>query len=105
MPDENRNGPESPNHAEVIEFNWPLYVYKKRVEGQTDHLYSIALWRGTTLVSICLLQPLDIAVAALADLLQKAGCSECVTAARKLSPVTPAPADGSGNISGHDAQQ
>lgn len=38
-----------------------------------DYLYTIAIWRDDTLNSICLMQPLETALNALADLLRKAG--------------------------------
>jgi hypothetical protein len=70
----NGNGQSTPPVA--VEFNWPLYVYKRRLTGRDDYLYSLAVWRGVTLVSICHLQPLDVAVSALADILRSGNHAE-----------------------------
>lgn len=59
----------------AIEFNWPLYVYKKRLQKEEFYRYTIAIWKGKGLVSICLLQPLETAVKALSELLRNAGTS------------------------------
>ncbi len=63
----------APETPAVVEFNWPLYVYKKRLQKEHDYRYTIAVWRGKSLVSICLLQPLEIATKALSAILRDAG--------------------------------
>ena len=76
MADHNCNGSEKVKPADVVEFNWPLRVYKRRLAGRTEYLYTIAVWKGTTLVSICILQPLDVALKAIAEHIAGAGIAE-----------------------------
>jgi hypothetical protein len=76
MGDQSCNGSEKEKPADVVEFNWPLRIYKRRPAGRTEYLYTIAVWKGTTLVSICLLQPLDVAMKAIADHIAGAGIAE-----------------------------
>ena len=76
MGDQSCNGSEKEKPADVVEFNWPLRIYKRRPAGRTEYLYTIAAWKGTTLVSICLLQPLDVAMKAIADHIAGAGIAE-----------------------------
>lgn len=65
---------------EVLEFNWPLFVYKRRMVSGTEDLYTIAVWKGTTLLPICHLQPFQTALAALGQAL--------ITAVRSHSAST-----------------
>lgn len=67
LADQNCNGTEPPSQPEAIEFNWPLYVYKRRARDDEEYLYTIAVWKGTTLMPICHLQPLETAMAALRE--------------------------------------
>ena len=60
---------------EVIEFNWPLYVYQ-RARGADTFLFTIAVWNGTKLMPICHLQPFQTALDALGQALIKAGQSQ-----------------------------
>lgn len=66
---------------EVIEFNWPLYVYQRRARDGEGYLFTIAVWQGTMLVPICHLQPFQSAVAALGNALIQAGQSQPLFAA------------------------
>jgi len=68
LPDQNCNGgPLSP--LGDIEFNWPLFVYKRQLLHGTEDLYTIAVWKGTSLFPICHLQPFQTALAALGQAL------------------------------------
>lgn len=72
----NDSAPEAPS---VIQFNWPLFVHKRRFQNEQDYRYTIAIWRGTGLVSLCLMQPLEIAVQALTEILRNAGIPSSTT--------------------------
>ena len=96
MADHNCNGSEKAKPADVVEFNWPLRIYKRRPAGRTEYLYTIAVWKGTTLVSICLLQPLDVALKAIADHIAGAGIAgsadfDKLPAAASTSPIMKEP--------------
>lgn len=66
---------------EVIEFNWPLYVYQRRARNGDEYLFTIAVWKGATLLPICHLQPFQSALAVLGNALIQAGQSQPVSAA------------------------
>jgi len=66
---------------EVIEFNWPLFVYQRRTSSSEEYLFTIAVWHGTKLLPICHLQPFQNALAALGQALIKAGGSQSVSIA------------------------
>jgi hypothetical protein len=60
----------------IVEFNWPLYVCKRLgLEGEAD-AYTVAVWKGTKLESVCLLQPLDNVLTALGRTLKSAGTAQ-----------------------------
>lgn len=65
--------------TEVIEFNWPLYVYQRRARDRGEFLFTIAVWNGTTLMPICHLQPFQTALEALGEALTKAGRSQSMS--------------------------
>lgn len=83
----NRNQKESPvdtsagSSMEVIEFNWPLYVYQRRARDGEEYLFTIAVWKGTRLLPICHLQPFQSALAALGNVLIHAGQSQSMSTA------------------------
>ena len=87
MLEDNHNGNEKKtggstsalNSMEVIEFNWPLFVYQRRASGEGDYLFTIGVWNGTKLMPICHLQPFQTALAALGQALIKAGRSQSVS--------------------------
>lgn len=70
---------------EVIEFNWPLYVYQRRARDGGDYLFTLAVWHGTKLMPICHLQPFQIALAALGEAVISAGQSQSVSTADGLA--------------------
>ena len=80
MPEDNHNNSSASNSIEVIEFNWPLYVYQRRAQGEGEFLFTIAVWNGTTLMPICHLQPFQAALGALGEALIKIGRSQLVSA-------------------------
>ncbi len=84
MADGNCNGTETFKGLDVIEFDWPLHVYRKRCDGQTD-LYSLAVWKGTVLMPICLLQPIEAALDGLRECLSSAGKTEACVRVRERS--------------------
>lgn len=88
MREDNHNGNEEKtgcntsalSSMEVIEFNWPLFVYQRRAGGE-EFLFTIGVWNGTRLVPICHLQPFQTALDALGQALIKAGQSQSVPTA------------------------
>lgn len=84
MPEDNHDGNQkeiisgfsASSSVEVIEFNWPLYVYQRRARDGGDYLFTIAVWHGTKLMPICHLQPFQTALDALGQALIKAGRSQ-----------------------------
>jgi hypothetical protein len=65
----------SPHGSEVVEFSLPLHVVKRcGRDGEAD-AYTIAIWEGTVLHSLCLLQPLETALSVLASILRSASKS------------------------------
>jgi hypothetical protein len=70
------NGTELISQVDVVEFNWPLYVYKRRSRDGKEDLYTIAVWKGTTLMPLCHLQPLESALETLRNRLSSAGKTE-----------------------------
>ena len=87
MPEDNHHGNEREivrdasacNSMEVIEFNWPLYVYQRRAPDGQEFLFTIAVWNGTTLMPICHLQPFQTALETLGQALIKAGRSQSMS--------------------------
>lgn len=67
---------------EVIEFNWPLFVYQRQRRGGGEYVFTIAAWEGTKLVPICHLQPFETALDALGQALITAGRSRSAPTAR-----------------------
>ena len=67
-----------PPHAgpEIVEFNWPLHVCKRLGGNGEADAYTIGVWKGSVLESICLFQPLENALAALGSTLKSAGAAE-----------------------------
>jgi hypothetical protein len=70
------SGTSAGSSMEVIEFNWPLYVYQRRARTQEEFQFTIAVWNGTKLMPICHLQPFQTALGALGQALMKAGQSQ-----------------------------
>lgn len=62
--------------ADIVEFSWPLHVYKRRGQGGKPDVYTIGVWKATTLESICLMQPLETALTALGRKLASAGTAQ-----------------------------
>ena len=89
MPEDNHNGNQREivrnasacNSLEVIEFNWPLYVYQRPARDGEEYLFTIAVWKGTRLLPICHLQPFQTALEALGEALIKTGRSQLVSTA------------------------
>lgn len=70
------NGNESGAHS--VEFSLPLHVYKQiGMNGRPD-LYLIAVWEGTSLMPLCHLQPLDIALDKLRERMSRAGKAQAL---------------------------
>lgn len=68
--------PENNGHrsgAHSVEFSLPLHVYKQIGANGRPDLYLIAVWEGTSLMPLCHLQPLDIALDKLRERLSSAG--------------------------------
>jgi hypothetical protein len=65
------NGNGSGPHA--VEFALALHVYKQIGDNGRPDLYLIAVWEGTTLMPLCHLEPLDIAMEKLRERLANAG--------------------------------
>ena len=74
LPTENASPQTRP---EVVEFNWPLHVCKRLKRDGEAEAYTIAVWNGRVLESICLFQPLESALAALGSRLKSAGVANC----------------------------
>lgn len=89
MPEDNHNGNQKESlgdisvssSMEVIEFNWPLYVYQRRARDEEEYLFTIGVWKGTRLLPICHLQPFQSALAALGNALIQAGKLQSMSAA------------------------
>lgn len=82
MPEDNHRS------IEVIEFNWPLFVYQWRARGKGEYLFTIAVWKGTALLPICHLQPLQTALDALNQALITAGRSQSLSTTSAVSDRT-----------------
>ncbi len=65
MSEEKCNRTETLSRVDVVEFNWPLHVHKQQLGDGGEYLYTIAVWKGTTLMPLCLRQRLDSALAVL----------------------------------------
>lgn len=76
MPDRNGNG----TGAHSVEFALPLHVYKKIGANGHPDLYLIAVWEGTTLMPLCHLEPLDIALNKLRERLNSTGKTHALQA-------------------------
>lgn len=74
MAENNGNGSRPP----VIEFALPLHVYKRIGEHGRPDLYLISVWEGTTLMPLCHLEPLDIALDKLRERLSSAGKTQAL---------------------------
>lgn len=74
MPETNGNG----SGVHSVEFSLPLHVYKQIGANGRPDLYLIAVWEGTTLMPLCHLQPLDIALDKLRERLNSAGKTQAL---------------------------
>src|ERR1700694_4206092 len=60
----------------IQNYEFGLHIHKKTATGQGQDLYTIGVWKGSTLRAICHVQPLDHALSALRKLLDQTGKSQ-----------------------------
>ena len=58
---------------EIVEFSLPLHVAKKCGRGDEDDTYSLYLWQGTVLSTLCVSESLETAMSFIQRQIQNAG--------------------------------
>lgn len=83
----------APPSMQAVEFSWPLHILRHPRQEAEPNVFTIGVWRETTLEVICLRQPLQAAVLALGRELTRettkaaCGCGAGADAARCAASV------------------
>ncbi len=78
-------GMETLRGSPVVEFDLPLHVVKKCGRNGTPDAYTVAIWDGTVLRSLCLFQPLETALSVIETALRSASKGGHATQSEALS--------------------
>jgi hypothetical protein len=68
-----------PTNSNIVEFSLPLHVVKKRGEDSEHDIYSLHVWNGTVLRTLCMAEPLDTAMHLVEQMLKDAGTETAAT--------------------------
>ena len=60
-----------PSNSNIVEFSLPLHVVKKCDEDSEHDSYSLHIWNGVVLRTLCMAEPLDKALNVIAQMLRE----------------------------------